>query len=239
MKFIKLLLSITFSLTTFSVAADDAHHHNSKINLHNSIKIICIGDSITQGGKLGRPEYTYRLPLYNLALENNVLIDFVGTRQHGLNKDFKWPIHFDRDHEGYYGKNSVYIRNQITKNLKRVEAPDIAIIHIGTNDKDSLSLQSIVKPTLEIINELRKKNPNVKILIIQIPGKMKYVFTHIWVWVVSIISSTYQSPIYTVDLFSNWDSETYTFDGAHPNVSGQKFIAERILNKLRDIEDTF
>ncbi|OYY48753.1 MAG: hypothetical protein B7Y48_08790 [Methylophilales bacterium 28-44-11] len=234
-KLFKLTLCISFTMATSSLSAGDVAHSESKVKFDHFTKIICIGDSITQGGTLGRPEYSYRLPLYYLALENDFFIEFIGTRQHGLNQAFNWPTHFDRDHEGYYGKNSAYIRNEIIKNLKIIETPDIAIIHIGTNDKDSVSMQRIVKPTKDIIKALREKNPKVKVLIIQIPGKRKYFYTHLWIWLVAMLNSTYKSPIKTIDLYSNWDANLYTFDGAHPNIDGQNFMAERIFTKLQRI----
>ena len=59
------------------------------------IRIMLIGDSITQGGQ---DENAYRKPLY-LALIGSPRycnVDFIGTLEHG-DEDF------DRDHDGYWG----------------------------------------------------------------------------------------------------------------------------------------
>ena len=199
----------------------------------NSTKIVCIGDSITQGGTLGRPEFSYRLPLQKLILKNGFKTDFVGVKKDGLNKKFIWPKYFDLNHEGFYGKNSAYIRDSLKTDLIKIESPDIAIVHIGTNDNDSLLWSPIIKPSVDIIRQLRAKNPNVKILIIQIPGKIKYVFTHLWVWWIKQTMSTKLSPIHTIDLYSYWKVKDHTFDGVHPNLEGQTLIARLVYSKLK------
>jgi len=71
-------------------------------------RILCVGDSITQGGRTGREEYTYRLPLQRLLHDAHVKYDFVGSRNAGLDQGATWPdvaegVPFDPDHEGYYG----------------------------------------------------------------------------------------------------------------------------------------
>lgn len=160
-------------------------------------------------------------------------VDFIGTRQVGLHEKFAWPKDFDLDHEGFYGKTTNYISNALITDLKKIESPDIAIIHVGSNDEDSIFKDKIINPTVNMIDQLREKNPKVKILIIQIPGKYKYFYTHIWNWWISKSMSSNQSPIMTVDLNASWKLSHHTFDGVHPNIEGQKLIANLIFSKLQ------
>jgi lysophospholipase L1-like esterase len=199
------------------------------------IKIICIGDSITQGGTVGRPEYTYRLPLQKILSSNGYKTDFIGARRRGLHKKFNWPKDFDQNHEGFYGKKTAYIINAVLGDLDKIEAPDIAIIHVGTNDRDSVYALTIIEPTIKIIHKLREINPNVKIILIQIPGRLKYLFTHIWNFYLAKLLSSNKSKIKTVDLYSEWDEKKYTFDGAHPNPKGQELMAKLIYAELKPI----
>lgn len=71
------------------------------------IRIIAIGDSITQGGRNDREEYTYRYPLFCMLKSAGVAVDFIGAHSEGVAKDATWPdcegTPFDRDHEGFYG----------------------------------------------------------------------------------------------------------------------------------------
>ena len=205
---------------------------NAEVNNYVPAKIICIGDSVTQGGSIGRPEFTYRLPLQKLISKNSFKADFVGVKKEGLHRQFAWPSYFDPDHEGFYGKKSAFIRNALKIDLSKIEPPNIAIIHIGTNDRDSITWTPIIRPNIDIIRQLRAKNPNVKILIVQIPGKTKYFFTHTWVRLMTKVMTTRQSPIDIIDLNSYWKGKYHTFDGVHPNPAGQELLAKLIFSKL-------
>jgi hypothetical protein len=60
----------------------------------------------------------------------------------GLNPDAKWPdkngAAFDLDHEGHYGWKTAAVRDNLAKwSESWGAAPDIALIHLGTNDQDS------------------------------------------------------------------------------------------------------
>ena len=49
------------------------------------VKILPIGDSITQGGQI-ESEYTYRLPLREQLSQDGVQADYIGTRSAGSNR---------------------------------------------------------------------------------------------------------------------------------------------------------
>lgn len=71
------------------------------------IRILCLGDSITQGGRNDRAEYTYRWPLFCMLVEDGVDFDFIGSLDTGRDKDPKWleaykGKTFDLDHEGVF-----------------------------------------------------------------------------------------------------------------------------------------
>ncbi|NQY33326.1 MAG: hypothetical protein HRT56_09185, partial [Coraliomargarita sp.] len=50
----------------------------------NTLRIVCIGDSITQGGKIDRDEYTYRWPLFCKLVDVGIDFDFIGSHTAGL-----------------------------------------------------------------------------------------------------------------------------------------------------------
>ena len=224
----------TILLTLITSNVETRASYNSFSHKHSQdTKILCIGDSITQGGTIGRAEYTYRLPLQELISNKGYKVDFIGSRQVGLHENFAWPKGFDLDHEGFYSKTTNYISNALITDFKKIESPDIAIIHVGSNDEDSIFKHKIINPTVDMIGQLREKNPKVKILIIQIPGKYKYFYTHIWNWWISKCMSSNQSPIMTVDLNDSWKLSHHKFDGIHPNIEGRKFMANLIFSKLQ------
>lgn len=227
-KFMLIIISIIAIIVyAINLKGTKQSSHLSQINL------ICIGDSITQGGKGNRPEYTYRLPLYRKLISNNINVDFIGTRQSGLDRDFNWPSDFDLDHEGFYGATTQYVSTILKKNLRALPSPDYAVIHLGTNDqgKDDPNL-TVIAPMRTIIELLRKKNSNVKIVIIQIPGFYKNALKNYEIWRLASSLTSEKSPITTIPLFLSWDNEKYTFDGVHPNKLGQEKIAEAVFKEL-------
>jgi len=199
------------------------------------IKIICIGDSITQGGNINAEEYTYRLPLYRLLKQKGFSIDLIGTRKHGLSKTFRWPADFDPDHEGFYGASTDEVRRELKKDLPKLAAPDIAIIDLGSNDQGKNVKSAVIKPLTDIISQLRARNPQVKILIIQIPGMFKNFGMHFWTWRMARELSQPKSPITTIPLYLGWETYGDTFEGAHPNIKGQNKMAAAIFLELEPL----
>jgi lysophospholipase L1-like esterase len=189
------------------------------------LRILCVGDSITQGGKENRMEFTYRLPLQDvLKRYGGVPFDFVGTRQAGVDAAAKWPEDFDADHEGYYGAKTSEVRDRLRVSLQKLPPPDIAIVHLGTNDLDSPG--SFVDPLKEIVTLMRARNPHVVVLIGQ-------VMPHSWHarWARFNVDrmvdqiNTATAPVVVVNHDEGWDDEKDTYDGIHPGPSGQYKMA--------------
>ncbi|MGZ8271661.1 MAG: SGNH/GDSL hydrolase family protein [Methylophilus sp.] len=203
-----------------------------------AIRIINIGDSITQGGLIGREEYTYRLPLYRSLKKHHIPADFIGTRRTGVSSEFKWPVDFDLDHEGFYGATTAEVSKQLKNDIEKLTAPDIAIIDLGSNDEHSDITKNVIVPLTEIIRELRLKNPNIKIILVQIPGFWENLILHYKIWLLSFKLSTTNSPIVTVPIYLVWHNQKDTFDGDHPNISGQNKMAQLLYPKLISLLST-
>jgi len=196
------------------------------------VNIICIGDSITQGGRAGRPEYTYRYPLYRLLKKSGLSFDFIGTRQRGLNADFKWPTDFDPDHEGFYGAKTATVRDTLKQDLPKLPPPDVALINLGSNDWRGSTRKGVIEPMTDIVRLLRQRNPSVKVIVMQLPGVRKRLRIHFLIWRMAHNLSTEQSEVTTAPLYWNWNAATDTFDGGHPNISGQNKMAKVLYSEL-------
>lgn len=201
----------------------------------SSINILCIGDSITQGGGNYKEEYTFRLPLYRLLINNGLNVDFIGTRKNGLNPSFEWPNDFDPDHEGYYGATTNAVRDALKINLSNLPVPDIAIIDLGSNDENKNSDLTVIPALEDIIHQLRTRNPEIKIILIQIPGMYSNFRMHFFVWRMKNSLSQDKSPIITIPLYLTWNTHNDTFDGEHPNIQGQNKIADSIYSELKPL----
>ncbi len=198
------------------------------------VNILCIGDSITQGGHLN-DEYTYRLPLQNkLSNHPTIKADFIGTQHKGLDYSFQWPSHFDPEHEGYYGRKTNTVADYLANNIQALSTIDIAIIHLGSNDQGDVSELTITQPLNRIIHLLRSNNSEVKIIIIQIPGDYNDEM-HYLTWKVAYDLNQANSEIKVIPLFLTWDLDKDTFDGAHPNLAGQDKIANLVYEEINEL----
>jgi lysophospholipase L1-like esterase len=200
------------------------------------VRIICIGDSITQGGKADREEWTYRLPLQDLLMSAGISFDFIGTRTGGLQGGVKWPAvqgkAFDPDHEGLYGAKTAKVAEHLQQALPKIAPPDIAFIHLGTNDQGAEDhVAAVITPLTDIINQLRARNPQVRIFLghlnfnggaaLKIRPMVEDLATRL---------NTATSPVKTVPMYKGWVENPQaagsdTFDWAHPNPQGQKKMA--------------
>jgi lysophospholipase L1-like esterase len=112
--------------------------------------------------------------------------------------------------------------------------PDIALIHLGTNDvRQGWSDSAISNGLGRIIDELRAGNPKVVILLAQIiptrnsetTAKIRSLNKEIARLAGRRDSS--KSPVVVVDQFTGFDPDAHTFDGVHPNDAGDERMASR------------
>jgi len=171
-------------------------------------RVICIGDSITQGGAR-EGDYTYRLPL-----QATVKADYIGTQHTGLDPRIRWPEGFKPDHEGYYGATTAQVRDRLTRSLPRLPAPDIALIYLGSNDR----LWETVSPLEQIIAQLRGRNPSVRVYVglLAKPG---------WRGCARRFLVRRMARRLGVVTVNHPFEKAETHDGVHPNAAGQAKMA--------------
>ena len=208
-----------------------AGHQPSKDFLPGKPRIMLIGDGITSGT---RPMSNgYRRFLYNYIKDGGHWFDFVGTMNTHTN-----PQDFDSDHEGHVN----YRADQVLAGLSRwagLYPPDIAVIHVGTNDLlQGQSVESTVQDIQLIIQTLRYHNPNIKIVLSHvIPTTDSWVNglinkLNVQINGISWSQNTGNSPIYVVSQHKNFRPALDTYDGIHPNSQGAEKIARNIYQTL-------
>lgn len=196
------------------------------------LRIVAVGDSITQGGRAGGREYTYRWPLARLLQDEGACVSFVGSHHDGLDPEARWPAPWDADHEGYYGATTDAVRERLAATLPTFAPPDLALVHLGTNDGRSRWGSDTVEPLRAIVALLRDANPRVGVLIAE--PALDRVRAAVLVPRLRLLArelATPASPIGTVDLHARWvadpgRNDSDTFDGVHPNLRGQRRMAE-------------
>lgn len=209
--------------------------------------ILPVGDSITQGGKRDKAEYTYRLPLQMLLHRQGIAFNFVGSQQQGLHEDATWPeaaegVPFDPDHEGYYGNKT----RKVVDKLKAAwethnSVPDVVLVHLGTNDqKYGDFVNTVGEPLRELVGFLRDKNPKVVVLLGHLNFNESEPAREIRkvVEALAIDLDTPAAPVKTVHHYRGWLEKpdgvySDTFDWAHPNLKGQEKMARNWLQAMQ------
>jgi len=199
-----------------------------------TLRVLPLGDSITQSNNT---HLSYRYPLWEKFVDANMSVDFIGSLNVNYGGNLVFPAYggkvFDPDHEGHWGWTVDALLNGMNTWLPNY-TPDVVLLNAGTNDlRLGHSVASTVNELKQVISKIRGKNPNVKVLLSnltpktnpesnirekplndQIPG------------IASSMTSA-QSPVIFVDLASSFNASTDTFDGVHPNASGEEKMAQR------------
>ena len=113
--------------------------------------------------------------------------------------------------------------------------PDIALVHIGTNDIwQGQSVESTIDEIRQIMAVLRRANPAVSIMLARlIPGKPYDVRAlNAAIDVLAKAESTARSAVAVVDQFQGFDVARDTHDGVHPNRRGDEKMGQRWYEAL-------
>ena len=198
--------------------------------LAEPVRLLAIGDSITQGGKTFM---TYRLPLDQKLRAAGWSYEFVGSQQSEGPHGPLW-------HEGYGGKNAEFLAGLLPQKLRQAK-PDIILLHCGHNHSaEEKPVPGILAAERAIIEAARQQNPQVVILLAQVipSGKLpKYAYlpelNQAEVFLARELTRP-GSPVMIVDLATGFDPQKDTIlDKVHPNAQGAEKMATRWLAALR------
>ncbi len=236
---------------------------------NNPVRIVCMGNSITQGKVINGviTQLSYRVGLWEKLDSAGVDVEMVGyTKLWFDEKKAAVPTYpvskytfksFDRDHDAYYGIKSDGLLNGSTSTgwtgspLPKLAdrlltyTPDFALLHIGTNDNDTI-VNTTTANIKAIIDQLRFANPNVTIFLAKLISSWKAINGRMES--IAAEKTTIQSPVIIVDLSTGFiastanPNTTMTIDGLHPNPKGEKFMYDRwykaIMARLNVIAGT-
>jgi lysophospholipase L1-like esterase len=130
------------------------------------LRIMPAGDSLTRGyGAVpGHDSGGYRGPLWaKLAARSSLGVDFVGTARGG-------PFAIDRDHESWDGITVDGLAARLHADLA-TEAPDVILLHIGTNDLVKGATPDVAAGRLAaLVDGITTRAPRVEVLVAAILG---------------------------------------------------------------------
>ncbi len=215
-KAIKTFTSILFILITpFILHCDEP------------LKIMPLGNSITQGDYRHN---SYRRSLWHKLINSGYNADFIGSQSN----NFMGPplnMDFDPDHEGHWGWRADEVQRKIDK-WASIHRPDVVLIHLGHNDLFSgNSIKSTIRELGHIIDILRSHNPEIIILLAQIipthPGYNAILTFNQLIPGLAGSKNTKKSPVIVVNQAKGFNPRIDTYDGVHPNSSGEEKMASR------------
>ena len=212
-----LCLYATFAFAEKAVALDESA-------FSRPVKILALGDSIT----MVQANTSYRYPLWRRLIDHGVDVDFLGTLSDTKNltsperpAEYRGRT-YDGDHEGHWGWTADEVLAKVDDWLDQYDIPDIALIHLGTND--SFRGQDNIDTFVEIgdiIDRLKLRNPRILIVVAKI-------FPGFWGDVRPLneeIAKLAGSGVFIADCYTGIDLQTDTDDYAHPNASGGEKMA--------------
>jgi hypothetical protein len=225
--FVKILITLTFLTALILIPINPARLHRVE-----PIKIMPLGDSITQSDS---QHNSYRRNLWHKLKAGGYSIDFVGSQ----NENFGGPPpnpDFDLNHEGHWGWRVDQILEKIHDWMATYQ-PDIVLIHLGHNDLGrGQSIASTIQELGEIIDILRYHNPRVTVLLAQIiptyPPSPAIPKLNVEIARLAEAKNTRESPVLRVNQAEGFDAREDTFDGLHPNESGEEKMAIRWYTAL-------
>ncbi|MEU0203546.1 MULTISPECIES: GDSL-type esterase/lipase family protein [unclassified Streptomyces] len=202
------------------------------------VRIMPLGDSIT-----GSPG-CWRAVLWNRLVDSGYKdLDFVGT----LPPQGCGQAH-DGDNEGHGGElvTNVADRDLLPGRLTATR-PDIVVMHFGTNDVwSSIAPDRILAAYTKLVAQMRASNPDMRILVAQLipmnPSSCAACAQRVIDFNARIpawarATSTDRSPVTVVDQWTGFSTATDTYDGVHPNASGDAKIAARWFPALAAVLD--
>ncbi len=214
-----IFIAMAVFMVTFSV-----HLFGQDQNTKAGLSIMCIGDSITEGGK----SFQIYRQLLSEKLKRQFDIEFVGSKGTGLK------------HEGYGGKNSAFLAKTVPANFAKHPASAI-LIHAGHNNfaKDK-PVPGIIENTRKLIEGCRTTNPSVTVLLGQvITSKKLPKYSYIPELNLKLAElakslNTEKSPVIVVDHATGFNPDTMTVaDKVHPNAKGAEHMAKCWARAIR------
>ncbi|MEU1683853.1 cellulose binding domain-containing protein [Micromonospora sp. NPDC005707] len=192
------------------------------------VRVMPLGDSIT-----GSPG-CWRSVLWNrLQSTGYPDVDFVGTLgPQGCGQPY------DGDNEGHGGYLVTNVANQnLLPGWLAATHPDVVLMHFGTNDVwSNIAPATILAAYSKLVDQMRAANPATTVLVAKIIPMSPPTCAECGQRVVALDGAvdgwaagktTAASPVVVVDQWTGFSTATDTYDGVHPNATGDQKIADR------------
>lgn len=211
------------------------------------LRVMVVGDSITHSCN---GEASYRYHLWQELQRQGVDVDFVGPhvapRKRPEARKHYWFSDFDQDHAARAGTTFAY-------HLEREEEwfttyrPQVVLLLLGINDATTDEGEDIAADTAAYLQAAWEIDPEIRFVLGQITstgdptaraGKNPSSAT-----ANDLVAKAFaDDPRVTIAHtreggtapVQDWDPDLLTFDGTHPNATGETFLAHRFAQALQE-----
>lgn len=202
------------------------------------VRVLVVGDSLSQGFA---GDWTWRYWVWREFARQHVPVDFVGPRRlpsYGTRYERSWA--WDGDHAALGGSTLDYHLPRVPQ-LVTSYAPDVLVVELGYNDVAQGDSPATVERQLqELILTARLLRPGMRVVLAQLPSgpdeQRNAVTARInvemarWALLHRVVVAHNRTGEGSGTLA--WDTAKDTFDGLHPNATGQTLLADRIAQAL-------
>lgn len=149
-----------FLLSLCTIAINTLHAETPATEIP-PVRIMPLGDSITEGCCSDQPSGSYRKHLHAMLAVREYNVDFVGTLHDTIPSELP-----DTDHQGAPGFGLEHIGRNIGVWLKQIDEPDVILIHAGTNDFwIGSSLEEVTDRLEKLLDTISGLRPQAKIIV--------------------------------------------------------------------------
>ncbi len=199
--------------------------------------VLLLGDSITEGFP-----HAYRYPLWRALTEDGYRFDFVGLQSSPGWTEQTATIDgrpFDADHAGVTGQWTFELGERLPYLLAELPAPDLVLLHSGTNDiAGGADPATVGRETAAIVAQLRAANPEVRVLlalIIPVFGEPE-ANEGIAALNAELTALAAGTPgVDVVDHNTDFDADANYIDEFHPSAAGATEMANRWLDAIASL----
>ncbi len=235
-------LGTLLGITSFAFDTAGKASAPTSINAGVKLKIMALGDSITEGIS---GQMSYRMPLTTELDLTGCVYEMVGTKTQNLTN-----TGFISSHAGYSGHSTQYFldhtaypnaQNPGIDFIINNSNPDVVLVHLGSNDMNrSDSISGTVAELDSLASRIWSINSDTQIYVANvipwygnsnnsnIASDVATLGNQIESW----INSQGDSRLHNVDVKSGYSTSYMISDGIHPNALGDAHIADAFLASM-------
>jgi hypothetical protein len=206
-----------------------------------SLRIMVVGDSLSHGYA---GDWSWRYWVDQELRRQHVRADFVGPRRLPYRGTrYERPTAWDEDHASEAGSTVDVHLPRIAEEMRDYH-PDLLVVELGYNDlahRDDAS--TVVTQLQELIQRARLAYPATRVLLAEITSSQSHRYDAISADANAQLAAW--APLNGVTVIHNrtgtgpgtlrWDPARDTWDGLHPNATGQTLLAQRVAETLQRI----